>query len=244
MKIIIYATHTFGTFEQLKEDKDVIVLGYGTKWDGFIKKAEFILEYLNTLNDGEIVAILDGFDSYIKKKTNLLETFNTFDCKVLVSLNDKSGISKYIPKYVDNYLMNKIFVSKDGYIANAGLMMGYVQYLKLVLHAIIKGPSSDDQRNLNIAMHELIYVKIDKQNIIFENCGSEKCVIDSNAYFCQTPGKLSFDRYYRGLFEYVPYFIEEILIILVIIIIIISIIRIIKSKYNEYRTNKLISHKN
>jgi hypothetical protein len=42
MKIIIYATHSYGTYPELIKNKDVIVLGYGDKWEGFIKKAKTI----------------------------------------------------------------------------------------------------------------------------------------------------------------------------------------------------------
>jgi hypothetical protein len=33
MKIIIYATHSFGTFETLKQHPDIVILGWGTKWN-------------------------------------------------------------------------------------------------------------------------------------------------------------------------------------------------------------------
>ena len=67
MKIILYATHAFGTFDTLKNHPDTIILGFGTKWNGFIGKARTIQMYLNTLPDDEVVVIIDGFDSYIKK---------------------------------------------------------------------------------------------------------------------------------------------------------------------------------
>ena len=73
MKIIIYATHSYGTFPELIKNENVVVLGYGDTWGGFIKKAKTITRYLETLPPEEIVVILDGFDSVIKKTENAEE---------------------------------------------------------------------------------------------------------------------------------------------------------------------------
>ena len=67
MKIIIYATHPEGTYNELIKNPDVVVLGMGDKWEGFVKKGKTIKDYLETLPEDEIVVIADGFDSYIKK---------------------------------------------------------------------------------------------------------------------------------------------------------------------------------
>ena len=71
MKIIIYATHSFGTFETLKQHPDIVILGYGTKWNGFIEKAKVIKKYISTLPNDEVVCVIDGFDSYILKTDGL-----------------------------------------------------------------------------------------------------------------------------------------------------------------------------
>jgi len=68
MKIIIYATHDFGTYSTLSQRDDVVVVGFGTQWKGFIEKARTIMNYLYTLPEDELVAVIDGFDSYVKKK--------------------------------------------------------------------------------------------------------------------------------------------------------------------------------
>ena len=123
-----------------------------------------------------------------------------------------------------NYCQKNVNTNEDLRVC-AGLMMGYVEYLKIVYQAIIDGPSNDDQRNLNFACKNLPFLKIDTDHIIFQNCGSDKCLVESNAYFCQKPGTISFSRVYRGIFEYTPYFIPELIIILIIIIFIRDIFR-------------------
>ena len=70
MKVITYATHSEGSFEELTHNKfgvEVTVLGMDPKWNGFMDKIEGVLKYLQTLPDDELVVFVDGFDSYIKK---------------------------------------------------------------------------------------------------------------------------------------------------------------------------------
>ena len=210
MKIIIYATHSFGTYETLKTNPDIVVLGFGTKWEGFIKKAQVIYDYLNTLPDYEIVSVIDGFDSYIKHTDDLEHAFKKQNCKVLVSLHNAWFNIPYIEKKIFKSCINNL-------TANSGLMMGYVKEMKQTFKYIMNGPSNDDQRNLNIACKELPFIKVDTDNIIFENCGTIEDVKRSKAYICQKPGTISLHRIFRSFFEYSPYFIFEFIFIILLI---------------------------
>jgi hypothetical protein len=231
MKIIIYATHDEGTFNELSKHKNVIVLGFGSKWDGFIGKAREILKYLNSLPDDEIVISLDGFDSYIKKDNHdqLLNLFKNMNCKVLYSLDSKHGLYKYSPcnpEIITSYIQNKIHGEcKNGYVANAGMYMGYVKYLKIVLNSIINcNISDDDQRNLNQLCDSFPFLEIDYNGIIFENCSNIKEVKNSNAFFCSIPGTPSFNRIIRIIPEYSQFFILEIVFLFILIFTIITFI--------------------
>ena len=209
MKIIIYATHSFGTFETLKKHPDVVVVGYGTKWQGYLEKAKVIHAYLQTLPPNEIVAVVDGFDSYILKTNGLEEEFLSMNCKILVSKDAIIG---------GRYMTTRIFgTCKNNYIANAGLIMGYAKELTMLYEILIHGESSDDQRNLNKACKDLPFLKIDTQQIIFKNCSTMEEVSNSSAYICQRPGTISPSRIFRAIGEYTHYFIPEILFILFII---------------------------
>ena len=211
MKIIIYATHSYGTYETLIKHPDVICLGFGTKWEGFIKKAETISQYLNELPDDEIIAVVDGFDSYIKKTDNIQHEFLKKKCKVLVSLHNTWFNFEYLEK--------KVFSScKKNKTANSGLIMGYAKEMKEVWNYIKNGSSSDDQRNLNLACDNIPYIKVDTECAIFENCNNIKDVQKSNAYICQIPGDISFQRFIRSIFEYLGYFIFELLFIILLFI--------------------------
>lgn len=207
MKLIIYATHSFGTYETLIQHPDVICLGFGTKWQGFIHKSKVISEYLEQLPDDEIVAVIDGFDTYIKQTEGLEDAFVKQNCRVLASLN----VSVRFPTFVAKRIFSECTPNRT---VNSGMMMGYVNEMRQVYHHIRNGPSEDDQRNLNLACTQLPYLKIDTQCIIFQNCRTITDVQQSTAYICQMPGTLSVQRVLRGLREYSNYFIPEILLLL------------------------------
>ena len=238
MKIIIYATHSFGTYETLKAHPDVVVLGFGTKWGGFIEKAKIIHKYLDTLPNNEVVAVIDGFDSYIKKTDNLKKEFDKMNSKVVVSLHHSS-----IPKVLDNYITPKVFTQcKDNHIANSGLIMGYVEYLKIVWYKIINGPTNDDQGNLNLACKELPFLKIDAEQVIFQNCTGINELNNSKAYLCQIPATPSFHRVTRSITEYSEYFIPEITIVSILVVY--SIYFFVKRlKYSQKTKVKFINKK-
>jgi hypothetical protein len=225
MKLITYATHSEGKFEQLiNSGYPIEVIGWGTKWSGYIGKAKEVLLYLESQPETEIIVVIDGFDSLIHKNLdNLEKDFKALNCKVLYSLNDKSGFSNFIPFFVHEYFTKKIFGTCTGnQTANAGLYMGYVKELKIVLQSILETGLDDDQRAINSLCSRLPFLKVDSQNIIFENLSSENQ--KSDAYFISFPGTLTFNRCKRSIKEYSKYFILEIILVLVIIFVLYNVI--------------------
>jgi len=217
MKIITYATHSFGTFDTLiKTVPDIIVLGWGTKWNGFMDKFNALIEYLETLPDNEIVMFVDGFDSIIKKDLSDVEkVFKSMNCKILLSEN--ISIHPYIDK--------KVFTECNNVTANSGLYMGYNKYVKEILREALETGEDDDQRALNIACSKTNFINIDTDHIIFENCFNNKeCVQKSKAFVVQTPGQISVSRVSRSLKEYGKYFILEIVLLILVIFFVIKIV--------------------
>ena len=215
MKVVTYATHSEGSFEELIHNKfgvEVTVLGMGTKWNGFMDKVQGVLGYLQTLPDDEIVVFVDGFDSYILKPLNGLEdTFRSMDCDILVSRD-----------LYANYFVKRIFgTCKDGQGLNSGLYMGRCSHLKNFLYSVSKQTSPDDQRNFNSSCKDFPRLKIDIDRIIFINASPLQKVTEfdkSDAYFGQTPGVFTFKRYIvRGTMEYTPFLIPEIVLLILIV---------------------------
>lgn len=219
MKIITYATHSEGTFEELtNSDVSITVLGWGTKWNGFMDKFKAVREFLDTQPDDEIVIFLDGFDSKINRDlTNLENKFRLMNCKVLVSHDQQTGITDYLPSFVQTYLQRRIFnTCKGPHTANTGLYMGYVKELKQVIESIQDG--EDDQREFNSVCSQFHFIKVDHQNVIFQNCPHQS--YKSDAYFVQYPGSLTTNRILRALQEYPKYFIPELIFVFLLLILI------------------------
>jgi hypothetical protein len=182
----------------------------GEKWQGYVHRVKKYKEYLDTLDDNDIVVFVDGFDSYILKSLDGLEdTFRSMDCDILVSVNNTNG-----------YFIKRIFgTCKDGRIANAGLCMGYVRSMKTFQTAIMNENTTDDQRNMNSVCSQFSKLKVDVDNVIFKNVMSinKEKLYTSGAYFGQTPGVLTFKRYFRGIQEYSQFLIPEIVLLILII---------------------------
>lgn len=209
---ITYTTHSEGEFENLVNNKHGVkieVLGWGKPWNGYMDKVNGFYEHIKNLPDEHIVVIIDGFDSVIQAPLDEIEkAFKQFDTKILLSLHP------------DTYNLNEKIFGKciDDLTANAGLYMGYVKYLKLVLEKMIStNYSEDDQRNLNYACKDFDFIKIDTDKIIFNNMDYYDRLFYSPSLILSKPGTLSFNRIKRSFREYGPYIWKETLVILLII---------------------------
>ena len=133
MKIITYATHSDGSFDELINNTykiPIIVLGYGTKWNGFIDKFKNVYKYIKELPDEEIIVFIDGFDTRINQSYNIIK-------QRFLNLNSDIVLSKDSTPF-GGYIAKKIFgTCKDNVIANSGLYMGYNKDIKKLLNHII-----------------------------------------------------------------------------------------------------------
>ena len=197
IEVVTYANKSQGMFEDLVNNEfsvPIKVLGWGTKWNGFTDKYRGMSEYLKTKNDEDIVIFLDGFDTKINKDPdNVIRLFEKFDCKVLVSKNPPL------------FLQTLIFGTCDDSIANSGLYMGYVKYLRHFINEALKLECEDDQRNLNTVCQNNNYIQVDKDEKIFKNLNPFQSDENINAIFVSYPGSLSFNRYTRGFVEYTQF---------------------------------------
>ena len=204
MKIVTYATHSQGMFDELVNNKfgiKIEVLGWGEQWRGFKDKLEKIYSYINNLPDDDIIIFVDGFDSKIIKPLDEIERrFLNMKCNVLFSEDKKS------------YLQKARFSScKNNITLNAGLYMGYVKYLKPILNDAIKIKCKDDQRTLNMLCKNYPYVKIDTDESIFSNKNNQ------NSCILGFPGSFNLKRIIRGFKEYSQFLIKYILILFLIL---------------------------
>jgi len=216
--IITVATHSQGKFKELVNNKfnvNVKVLGYGKKWTGFTMKYDLVSEYIKDLNDEDIIVFLDGFDSLIMKHPeNAINKFIKSGYKLLFSKETNIFFG------LTDYIFGKC---KNNEIANPGLYIGYVKYLKLFLNDMKNIKCKDDQVNLNKNCNKYDFINIDTDEEILQNVSiSEFSKYNDKATFVSYPGNLSYNRTIkRGLFEYGQFFtniIHPLLIFLVLII--------------------------
>ena len=229
--VITYATHSFGLYNELIENnRDIITIGWGKKWNGFTDKLIYINKYLhNYIDDKDIVVIVDGFDTKIIKDLETVKRrFLQFNCKVLLS-KDYNGTNPFI-----KYLKKKVFKECHKNITiNSGLFMGYARELKLVFNHILNKEKKckDDQRLLNVACSSFNFIEIDEKNEVFENffLHSDTKNLRSNACILGFPGLIHINRCHRALREYAQFFIFELLLIFILLFIVFNNNNIIKT---------------
>ena len=239
--VLTFATHNEGTFKDIVNNKyniPIKVLGYGEKWTGFRMKFEYVYDYIQNLNDNEIVFFLDGFDSYINGDLNVaVERFLNMNEKVVFSL--QSIDSPTFPIKLNEILVKTSFGEcYDNLIANSGLYVGYVKYLKILLKDAIVQKCNDDQRNVNDLCKKYDFIKIDKKNKIFKNISNIKDLNKTNAIFVQFPGAQSFNRTTRAIFEYTQFFFKYYVLLFLFILILIFVY--IKKPFYYYLVTLLI----
>lgn len=210
-EVVTVATHNEGTFEKIINNKygvNVKVLGYGEKWTGFDMKCRLVYNYIKNLPEDKIIIFIDGFDSIINGTIEQAENiFRKNNYKVLFSKDLEGKL----------YLLQKIVFPecKDNNVANAGLYMGYVKYLKIILSDMLNKKCKDDQVNINNSCKNYDYIEIDNNNEIFLNAISET---DEKAIFIQYPGSINIYRTWRALFEYGQFLLKYFIILYLIMV--------------------------
>ena len=105
--IITYATHSSGYFELLKQScPDIIILGWGEKWNGFGDKIKATVEFCKTKKPDDIVCCIDGFDSIVlTSKEEIYKKYKSFNIPLIFS-NGASSSSIFV-KYIQDKLFGK-----------------------------------------------------------------------------------------------------------------------------------------
>ena len=118
MKLVTVATHSERYFPYLKLSAekyghDLVVLGWGKKWEGYTWKLLLMKEYLRGVADNELVCFIDGFDVIVLQSPDKIEAayfsqVNGNTNKVLVSKEQYSNNGS--PNILLNLLGNLISI--------------------------------------------------------------------------------------------------------------------------------------
>ena len=211
LHVVTYATHADGNFDNLINNHygiTITVVGWNTKWEGYSKKLKVILDYISSLDDMDIVIIIDGFDVYVNNYISIAEEyFKNCNCNILFSQNID------LDQWANSYFTKQIFSCKSPCSCiNAGMYMGYVKSIKYLYKLVLtESTCKDDQRTINNFINDgkLQNTSIDTDKIVFENLTNINYINDSNAVFVSNPGTHSKTRVIRAVKEYSQFFFKE-----------------------------------
>ena len=204
--LVTYATHSEGNFEELTKNKDVVVLGFGTKWNGFTDKYRGVLEYMKDLKDEEIVCFIDGFDSVLVKDAATIEKrFKASGSKVL--------FSEETPDLFKNFVFRPC---KNDKTINTGLYIGYVRYLKPILEDSMSLTCKDDQVNINNLCKKYDHIHIDTEHTVFYNVPFFGRRMYPDTCVVSYPGKMvTFNKIIRSIQAYTQFFLVPLFAVLI-----------------------------
>lgn len=168
-RIVTVATKEMFYMKWLKEScsrngTELIVLGDGEKWDGYITKINIFKSYLDTLDDNEIVCFVDAYDVMMLRDVNhLTKLFLDFEKENL----DKIVISQeirfvykgfYIP-WLEEHIKNRFGSESYSKTMNSGGIIGRVRLLKHIWSKIIEISLRDNNND-----DESCVVTFDREN--------------------------------------------------------------------------------
>jgi hypothetical protein len=178
LHIVTVATSSEYYFPYLKEScknngKELEILGFGEKWEGFNWRFLKMIEYLKKLPKTDIVCFIDGYDILCIR--NLIDLTKVFldlklkhNCKIIVGSDDNvNSLMKLAGPLYFGRCNNKPL--------NAGTYIGYVEDLLLILSNIYNlNPTNDADDQVLMTKYCNLYpndIYIDINNELFLTLG-------------------------------------------------------------------------
>ena len=170
LHIVTVATKNDGYFDFLVDSckqngGNLEVLGWGTQWKGFSYRIKLMQDYLQNLDDNDIVCFIDGYDVIILQPIEKLEQIFKDSGKGIIFSRDVNA-NIMIETYISLY-----YGKCKNYNINAGTYIGYVKYLKELYKKIMQDydvtKQNDDQIILSKMCNEISNVGIDIKREMF-----------------------------------------------------------------------------
>jgi hypothetical protein len=176
--IITYSTHSESYFEILKQScPDIIVIGYGEKWNGFYNKIKSTVNFCKSKNPDDIICVVDGFDSVVlTSKEEILKTYKSFNIPLVFSQDTSSY------NILAKYNQDKIFGNCKDKRLNAGLSIGTAKSIIEFWKDIQE--KEDDQSYATKQCNKIDYMKLDVEHKLFYNYSSADTIdVKNNLIF-------------------------------------------------------------
>ena len=178
MKVVTVATHSDRYFDTLldsakKNNIELIVLGFGEKWQGLIWKFIKMIDYLKKVDPNEIVLFIDAYDViFIQDSKSIEEKF--LEIKKRKEFKILFGVDSIPTNYLYNYVYNKVFnYKKNKNRINSGVYMGYAKDIYDVLNNLHKDNTTNEKNDQILIVNEVIknpqYFYIDTKHEIILN---------------------------------------------------------------------------
>jgi hypothetical protein len=174
MHLVTVATESKGYFPVLKQsverfDAKLEVLGWGKRWRGFVWRLMLLREFLEGLDDEDIICFLDAYDVVLLRDPAELEAaFRSLSAAT--GCNIVFGCDKPKPlalKAAARYMFGQC----QGKSVNAGSYVGYVWAVKDMLDSILaktQDPKDDDQvQVVRFCKESPDKIHVDCDNILF-----------------------------------------------------------------------------
>lgn len=136
MKVVTVATHDERYFPVLvqsckRHNIDLVVLGWGKRWQGFTWKFQLVLEYLRKLDPNELVVFIDAYDVIILQDANVIESrFKNIQSQTNAKMI--IGWERAKSNLIEG-LSHMIFGTCKGKRLNSGTYIGYCKDLLHIL---------------------------------------------------------------------------------------------------------------
>lgn len=189
MHIVTVATESKYYFPYLKEScrrhgKELDVLGWGEKWEGFNWKHIKMMEYLKSKPANDIVCFMDGYDVLCLRNLNDMEkVFKTIHKRT----NCKMVVSEDISIQAVFHFFGKLkFGTCQNVKLNAGLYIGYVKDILNIIEKIYNlNPKNDadDQELMTKYCNMNNDIYIDKDTELFLSISDSLKEIDNHIIY-------------------------------------------------------------
>lgn len=156
-----------------KNQTNLIILGMGEPWQGYMTKYFKMIEFLNTCDDEDVICFVDAYDVLMLKNANLLreafvDTVENTNYKIIVA-NESIEEFDQLSKVLNDEMWRIIFKSENTEIQiNSGTYMGYAKDLKEIILEMISYNERDDQTALNMYFNKnREFVFVDREKTFF-----------------------------------------------------------------------------
>ena len=158
---ISVATHKEGYYEAFVESCrrngiELVILGYGQPWQGFAWRFLLMKDYLEKLNDRDIVVFLDAYDMIATQNASTIQA-RFFQFKAPILFSTENVLRK---DFLTHYIRNGVFGHCPKADISGGAYMGYVYALKKMYHYICQKYDCGSQ----------YFSKLDDQKILTSLC--------------------------------------------------------------------------